>query len=62
MQLTKKTKRIDLTGAKTISFKVNNLAELEKLLRTAAKQTEQLQQTLDEIQRFQLSARSQVDE
>lgn len=62
MLLTKKTKRIDLTGAKTISFKVNNLAELEKLLRTAAKQTEQLQQALDEIQRFQLSARNQVDE
>lgn len=62
MQLTKKAKRIDLTGAKTISFKANNLAELEKLLRTAAKQTEQLQQTLDEIQRFQLSARNQVDE
>lgn len=59
MQLTKK---IDLTGVKTVSFKVSNLAELEKLLRTAAKQTEQLQQTLDEIQRFQLSARNQVDE
>ena len=55
-------KKADLIESKRFSFAATNLDELEKLLRTAAKQTEQLQQTLDDIRQFQLNARSQVDE
>lgn len=54
--------RANLIESKRFGFAAANLDELEKLLRTAAKQTEQLQQTLDEIQQFRLNIRSQVDE
>lgn len=57
-----KIERAGLIESKRFSFAATNLDELEKLLRTAAKQTEQLQQTLDEIQQFRLNTRSQVDE
>lgn len=54
--------RAGLIESKRFSFVATNLDELEKLLRTAVKQTEQLQQTLNEIQQFRLNTRSQVDE
>lgn len=54
--------RAGLIESKRFSFVSTNLDELEKLLRTAVKQTEQLQQTLNEIQQFRLNTRSQVDE
>ncbi|MGM9907912.1 hypothetical protein [Limosilactobacillus sp.] len=57
-----KPRNTNLVANKKVKIDVENLLELKKLLKTAVKQSKQLQKTISELQHFELKVRTQVDE